>query len=355
MAHEPPTGLEPLWSAVRDLPLHVEASRVEPLELVTPGGWRRRTTVVCLEGAGHTGRGEDVTYDGAAQQAFQRAFGSLGLAGEFTLATFSDHVGTLDLFDKPPEQPVSRNYRRWALESAALDLALRQGRRRLDEVVGVPRQPVTYVQSLGLGSPPTAAAVEERLARWPSARFKLDWSEGWSAALVDRLAGLGAVDVVDFKGHYRGAFSGPPASAEGYRIVAEGLPGAWLEDPLWEGDVVAALGAHAPRVTWDAILHSVGDLDGLPFVPRCVNIKPSRFGTVRELSAVLEWCRSRGVEMYGGGQFELGIGRNQIQHLAALYYASAPNDVAPVAFHHWPETGTVDPSPLRVPAGFGPE
>ena len=33
--------------------------------------------------------------------------------------------------------------------------------------------------------------------------------------------------------------------------------------------------------------------------------------------------------MYGGGQFELGHGREQIQRLASLFYADGPNDVAP--------------------------
>jgi hypothetical protein len=33
--------------------------------------------------------------------------------------------------------------------------------------------------------------------------------------------------------------------------------------------------------------------------------------------------------MYGGVQFELGPGRRQIQALASLFYADAPNDVAP--------------------------
>ena len=37
--------------------------------------------------------------------------------------------------------------------------------------------------------------------------------------------------------------------------------------------------------------------------------------------------------MYGGGQFELGIGRTQIQELASLFHPDMPNDVAPAEFN----------------------
>jgi hypothetical protein len=37
--------------------------------------------------------------------------------------------------------------------------------------------------------------------------------------------------------------------------------------------------------------------------------------------------------MYGGGQFELGPGRGQIQYLASLFHPSTPNDVAPAVYN----------------------
>jgi len=37
--------------------------------------------------------------------------------------------------------------------------------------------------------------------------------------------------------------------------------------------------------------------------------------------------------MYGGGQFELGVGRGGIQALASLFYPDAPNDVAPGGYN----------------------
>src|SRR5439155_26987863 len=74
---------------------------------------------------------------------------------------------------------------------------------------------------------------------------------------------------------------------------------------------------------------SVADNDGLPFAPRMVNIKPSRFGPLRELLTAYHYCREHGIGSYGGGQFELGPGRGHIQYLASLFHPDTPNDVAP--------------------------
>ena len=60
-----------------------------------------------------------------------------------------------------------------------------------------------------------------------------------------------------------------------------------------------------------------------------VNIKPSRLGGLRNLLDAYDYCAERGIGNYGGGQFELGVGRGQIQYLASLFHADAPNDVAP--------------------------
>jgi hypothetical protein len=166
------------------------------------------------------------------------------------------------------------------------------------------------------------------------------------------------VDVVDLKGQYRGAFEGPPGSASQYQMVAEGLPGVWIEDPEWTEETAAVLRPHRERVTWDAILHSVADIVKLPVPPRSVNIKPSRFGFLRELFRAYEYCAARNIAMYGGGQFELGPGRKQIQCLAGLFHAAAANDVAPREFNA-PELlpglpiSPLQPSPT-VP-GFAPQ
>ena len=59
--------------------------------------------------------------------------------------------------------------------------------------------------------------------------------------------------------------------------------------------------------------------------------------------------------MYGGGFGELGVGRGQIELLAALFHADAPNDVAPSAYNEDDPAGPLPASPLPpspAPTGF---
>ena len=93
---------------------------------------------------------------------------------------------------------------------------------------------------------------------------------------------------------------------------------AWLEDGCLE-----ALAGAEDRLSFDAPVHSLADSNGLPVAPQWLNIKPSRFGTLRELLATIEAAEERGIQMYGGGQYELGPGRLQIQRLASVFYRTA--------------------------------
>jgi hypothetical protein len=230
--------------------------------------------------------------------------------------------------------PAYQDYRRWALESAALDLALRQAGRSLAEAVGRTPRPVTFVVSMGLGDPPSIEPVQRLLDLEPSLRFKLDATSAWTDDLFAEVAATRAVDVIDLKGAYKGTPVDQAADARLYRLVAESFPGAWIEDPnLDDEEAAAALEPHRDRITWDAPIHSADDVEALPFAPRTINIKPSRFGPIRRLFAAYEYCEARGIGMYGGGQFELGPGRGQIQYLASLFHPDAANDVAPGAFN----------------------
>jgi hypothetical protein len=80
-----------------------------------------------------------------------------------------------------------------------------------------------------------------------------------------------------------------------------------------------------------------------------INVKPSRFGTVEELFAVYEYCEARGIVMYGGGQFELGPGRGQIQYLASIFHPNGANDVAPSGFNAADLSSELPASPMRPP------
>ncbi|MFT6714733.1 MAG: hypothetical protein ACJAVJ_002022, partial [Planctomycetota bacterium] len=90
-----------LWSRIAELPLQVDSYHLVGLELATNSGFVRQTTEVCLVGADHQGRGEDVVWSGPLQDAFQARGAHLPLAGTYTLAEFSAHLGSLDLAPDP--------------------------------------------------------------------------------------------------------------------------------------------------------------------------------------------------------------------------------------------------------------
>ncbi|MEA2311779.1 MAG: hypothetical protein QOE28_1747, partial [Solirubrobacteraceae bacterium] len=153
------------YERVSDLPLTIAGYALDALSRTVSSGFERRTTVIRLQGGGQDGLGEDVTYDGDAQGAQQELGPVLELAGEWTFGSFAEHVGQLDTFPAgAPPMEVFRNYRRWAFESAALDLALRQAGRSLAEAVGREPRPITFVVSSRMGEPPSIDAVSRRLA-----------------------------------------------------------------------------------------------------------------------------------------------------------------------------------------------
>jgi L-alanine-DL-glutamate epimerase-like enolase superfamily enzyme len=339
-----------LWGRLADLPLEIESYALERLERDVSSAFTRVSTVLRLHGDGHEGLGEDVSYEAADQDALQAAGPTLPLEGAWTLESFCDHLATQDLWPEPPRHEASRHYRVWAYESAALDLALRQAGLPLHEALGRELHPVTFVVSLRLGEPATIAPLRARLDRYPSLRFKLDPTPSWDDALVAELAATGAVDSVDLKGLYSGSVVDNPADPVLYRRVAEGFPGAWIEDPALTDETGPVLHPHRDRITWDAPIYGVDDIVGLPFPPKMVNVKPSRLGGLRSLLAAYEYCEAHGIRMYGGGQFELGVGRGQIQHLASIFHPDGPNDVAPGGFNDVePPDGLPEP-PLPVAA-----
>jgi L-alanine-DL-glutamate epimerase-like enolase superfamily enzyme len=341
------------YGPLADLPLVVQSYALEGLARPWSAEFVRRTTVVRLRGDGHVGEGEDVTYTPDDHARLQDTGATLPLAGRFTLASFSAYLDELDLFPAPPQRQDSRAYRRWAFESAALDLALRQAGVSLAQALGRAAGPVRFVVSMRLPDPPSLSPILRRLELHPDMRFKLDATSAWDDALIDELAATGAVESVDFKGHYDGLPVDTAADADLYRQVAEGLPGVWLEDPALTPATEAALAAHADRITWDAPIRSVADIAALATRPRMVNVKPSRFGTLRAVLDAYDHLAAEGIGAYGGGQFELGPGRGQIQHLAALFHPDAPNDVAPLGHHEIAAGLPESPlAPLTEATGF---
>jgi hypothetical protein len=321
------------YDRVANLPLEIESYELEGLEHRISEEFTRRTTVVRLRGRGHEGVGEDVTYSPDDQAAFQEEGPTLPLPGSHTLDSFSELLDRLSLFPAGPALDAFRNYRRWAYESAALDLALSQAGISLAKAVGRTPQPVNFVASLRLPEPPTPEPVLRWLQHYPKLRFKLDPTNTWDDAVITELQETRAVDTLDLKGQYKDTPVDQPGDATLYARIALAFPNAWLEDPDLNDETKPVLEPHRARITWDAPIHSVADITGLPFPPRMLNIKPSRFGSLRELFDTYDYCAKHSIGMYGGGQFELGPGRGQIQYLASLFHPAAPNDVAPAVYN----------------------
>jgi L-alanine-DL-glutamate epimerase-like enolase superfamily enzyme len=343
------------FDRLADLPVEVDGYELEGLRADVSSGFERLTTVVHLQGGGLEGVGEDVVYQPEDHVALQEAGAVLDLAGRYSLGELCELIDSLDLFPVAPQWEVSRLYRRWTFHSAALDLALRQAEKPLHEVLGREPSPVTFVVSLRLGEPATLEPVERRLQHYPTLRFKLDATSSWSPELITALVATGAVDSVDFKALYRGTVVDQPPDPVLYRRVVEAFGDAWLEDPdVVTPETAAALAGHHDRITWDAPIHSIEDIESLPFPPRMVNIKPSRIGGLAKLCATYDYCAEHGIGAYGGGQFELGPGRGQAQYLASLFHADTPNDLAPVGFNQNDAPPGLPSSPLpAAPSDVG--
>jgi L-alanine-DL-glutamate epimerase-like enolase superfamily enzyme len=340
-----------LYNALRELPLEVESYALERLEQAVSSEFTRVTTVIRLRGGGEVGVGEDVTYTAEDHPPPDE----LPLAGSHTIDSYSNLLERLVLFTEEPGMAASRDYRRWAFESAALDLALRQAGRPLASAVGREPAPVRFVASMGLGDPPSTETVRGWLEHYPVLRFKLDPRSSWTEELVDELAELDCIDVLDLKGQYEGTVVDQPPDSRLYRLLAERFPDAMLEDPAVTDETRPILEPHADRITWDAIIHSVEDIEALPWSPRSINIKPSRFGRLERLFDAYDYCEEKGITPYGGGQFELGPGRGQIQYLASLFHPDSSNDVAPSEYNLPPPRPGLPTSPLEPtpePTGF---
>ena len=272
---------ESLWPRLAELPLVIEACEYDRLHAVLAYEFERITTHVRLVGAGTDGLGEDVSVFREDGTTLHETRPALPLEGEWTLAGFCDHLATLELWPEPPEWDVALRFRNWAFESAALDLALRQAGRPLHDVLGLEPQPVRFVNSLGLGKEPSIEPVRRRLARSPGVRFKLDAEATWAPALVDEVAATGAVDTIDFKGHYGFEVEDPEALGALYDHVLAAFPDAYLEDPHDLPEIAQRLGDHLERVSYDAPIRSAEDIGATPLAARVVNVKPSRIGSLR--------------------------------------------------------------------------
>ncbi len=126
-------SMPPLQDSLADLSVRIDGYATERRELAVSKDFTRVTTTVLLQGDDETGEGEDVTYVAEDHDDFPV---DEMLAGTWTLGELSLRLDELTLWPDEPKMEASVDYRRWAFESAALDLALRQAGTSLADAVG---------------------------------------------------------------------------------------------------------------------------------------------------------------------------------------------------------------------------
>ncbi len=276
----------------------------------------RPSSSIELRGRGERGLGEGLCWTPADQQALVDA----------VVGRLDRRAGTVTELAGP-----LRGYARAAAEGALIDLALRQAGLTLAAITGTSVALVEFAVSFDACADP-ADRAERILARNPGARFKVDVSPSWLPGQAQRLHELDVVAVLDFK------LQGDAEQATQLRSL---FPEALFEDSPIDHGPTAVDGA--VREAADVQRHPVG----------AVNIKAARMGGFLEALRGLEICRLQERRAYFGGQFEVGVARQQARQLAGLFTAVSPNDLAPIVS---PEHAPRGPSPLMVrldAPGFG--
>ncbi len=334
----------PMPDRLLALPVEIEAFDLSPLECLLGEGLRA-TTLVELPGAwpGGARRGRHLRRSRPRRAA--RLGPSGGAPGGADRGRGLGALESLELTPGPPRWEAVRRYRRWAIEAAALDLALRQGDMGLADALGLRLSPLRFVVSRRVEA---QEEVLDLLRRHPGARLKLDATPAWSEAVARAVAATGAVTTVDLKGTAPGSSVYLEPDPALYERVARLFPTAWLEDPALTPETERVLAPHRARIAWDEPIASAADV---PLDAGAVNVKPARIGSIQEVFAVLERCATLGIPTYGGGQSEIGPGRGQAQVLASLCHPDAPNDLAPRAYNEADPPAGAPASPLAPPAG----
>lgn len=235
-----------LYTALHLLPVTVEDIAFEGNRIETSTRTFERT-VVRIQGEGYTGFGEDTTPSIEAHDRLRNERFPLA-TGEHTVGTFASISNTeLHVADHTPQRG-DINHLQWAIESAALDLALKQSGQTLAGILDQKYEPVSFVASPSLGDPPHVCPAHRLREAVPDLGFKIDVPEDPSEAFLSELAATDAVRVLDLKGQY-GPDVGAPADPELYRRLFEMFPDVIVEDPAVTDATRDILEAHADRIS----------------------------------------------------------------------------------------------------------
>jgi hypothetical protein len=291
---------ERLAAALADLPVVIDDAACGSQAVLVPSyGGVRPTSLVRLAGAGRHGEGEHVGFTDEAHAAFRKTLDRWDLGGSWRIA------GLVHAMRERGLHP----YDRAAIEMAAVELALRQRATTLGTLAAVVPRPIRTVVSFGRVADPAAEA-----ARHPGVGLKVDVDPGWSDDVWRALAATDRVEILDWKG------TGDDAA---YTRALR-----WLPDVLHEDPAEPYPAAIAQAVAVDAPITEPSALDAL--APVACNLKPARMGSLLDVLRTAARCGRRGIAVYVGGMFEVGVGRRQLRDLASVLCPDAPNDLAPV-------------------------
>jgi len=303
-----PATAERLAAALADLPVVIDDATCRSGTVAVPSfGGDRPTSTVTVTGADLSAEGEHVGWTADVHAAFGRAGARRAFLGRWRIGSLAHALRARGL---PP-------YDRAAIETAAVELGLRQGATTLGALAGVTPRPPGWVVSFGRVPDPAAEA-----ARHPGQRLKVDVDAAWPDAVWRALAATGRVAILDWK---------DSGDAAAYERALRWIPGALHEDPRppWPAAV-------AERLSLDACVTEPSALGGR--VPVACNLKPARMGSFLGAVRAAADCERRGIAIYVGGMFEVGVGRRQLRDLAGVLCPDGPNDLAPIPLAEAPST-----------------
>ena len=349
---DPTTNGESLWPRLAELPLVVEGCEYDSLRAVLTQEFERVTTPRAARRRARTAWARTSRRPRRAPRVHETGRSCRSPASGRS-ARSASAWRALDQWPEPPEWHAARNYRNWAFESAALDLALRQAGRPLHDVLGREPHPVRFVNSLGLGDDPSTETHPPAARRPPERRLQARRGAGLEPGAPGRAGGHGRGPAGRLQGPLR--LRGRPTRRRSSRCTSAWSPPSptpILEDPHDLPAVAELLQPHAAAWSYDAPIHRPAGHRPTPIsrTHRQRQALADRLACAR-CSSSTRTASSTACAMYGGGMGELGVGRGQIELLASLFHPDEPNDVAPSAFNAVEPAPDLPQSPLRAAAG----
>ncbi len=319
----------------------------------------RSCVIIAVHGAGVTGLGECVAFDGPWY-----SYETIATAWHVISEFLAPRLLQADLTEPEDVWTVfaavrGHNMAKAALEMACWDLFARCGGVSLASLLGGSRDRVPVGVSVGIHSSPEA--LVETVGRFLAdgyRRIKLKIAPGSDIQFVVavRAAYPEALVQVDANSAYTLADTSTFRQMDGLNLLL-------IEQPLGPDDMVDHVQLQRELTTpicLDESIHSPDDARHALELGSCriINIKPGRVGGHSQSRAIHDLCLSRAAPVWCGGMLETNIGRAHNIALASLPGFSLPGDISASARYYerdiaGPGFVLNEDSTITVPAGSG--